>query len=86
MNINDKQTSYEIWFGHKPDPSNLKVFSCKSHVLIHKGLKHKLDTHSIKCIFLSYNDESRAYHIMEIKNKTIVISRHVFFYEAFTKK
>lgn len=49
--INNNKTPYELWFGHELDLSNLKVFGCKSHVLIHKKLRHKLDTHLVECIF-----------------------------------
>jgi hypothetical protein len=46
--INNNKTPYELWFGHELDLSNLKVFGCKSHILIHKKLGHKLDTHLVE--------------------------------------
>lgn len=49
--INDNEASYELWFGHILDLSNLKVFDYKSHILIHKKLKQTLDTCSVQCIF-----------------------------------
>lgn len=84
--INNNETPYELWFGHELNLSNLKVFGCKSHVLIHKKLRHKLDTHLIECIFLGYNDGSKAYLLMKTKNKTIFISQDVIFDEIFTKE
>jgi hypothetical protein len=35
-------TPFEIWTGHKPDMTNLKVWGCKAHVLIPKPLRNKL--------------------------------------------
>jgi hypothetical protein len=84
--INNNKTPYELWFGHELEFSNLKVFGCKSHVLIYKKLTHKLDTHLVKCIFLGYNDGSKAYLLMKNKNKRIVISQNVIFDEIFVKK
>jgi hypothetical protein len=72
--INNNKTPYELWCVHELDLSNLKVFGCKSHVLIHKKLRHKLDTHLVECIFLGYNDGSKAYLLMKTKNKRIIIS------------
>ena len=31
-------TPFEIWTGHQPDMTNLKVWGCKAHVLIPKPL------------------------------------------------
>jgi hypothetical protein len=51
----NQMTTYQIWFGHQPNLSHLKIFGCNVHVLIHKE-EYKLDTHFIKCIFLGYSE------------------------------
>ena len=35
-------TPFEIWTGHEPDMTNLKVWGCKVQVLIPKPLRNKL--------------------------------------------
>ena len=35
-------TPYELWTGHKPDLSKLKVWGCKAQVLISRPLRDKL--------------------------------------------
>ena len=74
-------TPFEYWFGCTPNLSYLKVFGCKTHVLVPKEKRRKLDSHSLECIFLGYSNESRAYRLMQKDTKNIIISRDVLFDE-----
>ena len=41
----------------------------------------KLDDKGVKCIFIGYNLESKAYRLYDLINKKIIISRDVEFLE-----
>jgi len=71
----------ELWLGIRPTLTHFKIFDYKFYTLIPKENKEKLNLHSIKCIFLSYMEESKAYKLMDISNRRIIISRDVIFDE-----
>jgi hypothetical protein len=73
------KTFYELWFGRQPNLFYIKVFGCKTHVFIHKEKKHKLDSHSHECIFSGYNEKFKAYRLMYIHDRKIIIFRDVIF-------
>jgi len=41
--------------------------------------QQKLDHHIVDCIFLGYNEESKAYKLMKKHDKMIIISHDVIF-------
>lgn len=61
----------EVWTGKKPDLSHLRRFGSKVFASIQKDHQSKLDHHTIECTFLGYNDESKAYLLMEKNDKSI---------------
>jgi len=73
-------TPYELFYGEKPDLSNLRVFGskCIAHNL---DLKKKLDPRGKEGIFVGYTDWAHSYVIyLPQENKTI-LSRTVKFFE-----
>ena len=54
-------TPFEIWIGHQPDMTNLKVWVCKAHVLIPKPLRNKLTDKNWECKFVGYVENGSGY-------------------------
>lgn len=55
------RTLYETWTGKKPKVSHLKVFGCIAYALV--NTRSKLDEKSLKCIFIGYSVQSKAYRL-----------------------
>lgn len=64
--FNDK-TPAEIWYGFKPDLSNLRIFgsNCYNHIPVNNRLK--FDAKSSKCIFLGYGSSTNTYRLWSLK-------------------
>jgi len=75
------QTPYEIWFGRKPDLSNLRVFGCTAYAILPETQRHKLSDRAIKCVFLGYLDTSSGYFLYNIADHSFIKSRDVRFNE-----
>ena len=69
-----------MWFGHLPSVRHLRVFGSTCYALIPKDQRNKLGAQSRKCIFLGYQEYSKAYHLYDEVNKKFVISRDVIFF------
>ena len=63
-NALDKKTPHEMWFGHLPPVRHLRVFGSTCYALIPKEQRNKLGARSKKCIFLGYEEYSKAYGFM----------------------
>lgn len=79
--ISTNQTPFEIWFKRQPNLSYLRIFGSKAYVFVPKDNRQKLDSHSTEAIFLGYDEQSKAYRLMDIKTRNIIISRDVIFDE-----
>jgi len=79
----DNITPYEIWYGHKPNLSYLKVFGCIAYVHRPKETrqKSKLESKSLECWFLGYEDGIKGYHLQDKSSKQIIMFRDVIFRE-----
>ena len=75
-------TPYEAWKGTKPTVSHFKIFGCIAYVLVNAQNHQKLDEKSIKCIFVGYCNESKAYKLYNPITSKIIVSRNVIFNEA----
>ena len=71
-----------MWFGHLPLVRHLRVFGSTCYALIPKEQRNKLGARSRRCIFLGYEEYSKAYHLYDEVNKKFVISRDVIFLET----
>jgi len=74
-------TAFEVWTGQKPSLNHLKVFGCKAYVHIPKEQRTKLEVKAVKCIFVGYSMESKAYRLYDPSKGRIIISRDVTFFE-----
>ena len=61
---------------------HLRVFGSTCYALIPKEQRNKLGARSRKCIFLGYEENSKAYRLYDEVNKKFVISRDDIFLET----
>ena len=77
-----QKTPFELFFGHKPDVSLLRVFGSVCYVTLNNGKKrNKLGVRSVAGQFLGYSLVSKGYFIYVPELRTVVESRDVVFYE-----
>ncbi|KAL8137841.1 hypothetical protein V2J09_003842 [Rumex salicifolius] len=74
-------TPEEAWSGVKPSVEHFKIFGCIGHVHIPDVKRTKLDHKSVKCVFLGFSSESKAFRMFEPLGKKVHISRDVIFEE-----
>ena len=79
------KTPYEIWTGHKPGLSHLRIWGCLAYV---KCLKmDKLGVRSDKYIFVGYPKETKRYYFyLSDEQKVFVSLRAVFLKKKNLKK
>lgn len=75
------KTPAEIWFGTKPDVSNIRIFGSTCYNLVPADNRKKLDAKSSKCILLGYGATLHTYRLWEIATSKLIIGRHVTFHE-----
>ncbi|GJY54569.1 retrotransposon protein, putative, ty1-copia subclass [Tanacetum coccineum] len=73
------RTSYKIWQGKAPKLSNLRVWGCEAHVK--RDTPDKLDSRSIKCIFIGYPKEAMGYYFYKPLENKIFVARNAEFFE-----
>lgn len=79
----DNATPYERWYGRAPDMSKHRIFGCTAWAHVPKeGRNGKLDTRSVQCVNLGYQEEHRQYRLFEPVSRRIVLSRDVKFDEV----
>ena len=76
------KTPFEAFYGYKPKVSHLRVFGCKAFAHIPKDERRKLDAKSIKCIFIGYCDNQKAYKLFDPSTHRLLASRDVVFHEV----
>jgi hypothetical protein len=74
-------TPFEALYGSKSAVHNLKVFGCKSFANIPKENRKNLDAKAIKCIFIGYFSEFKAYKLFDPSTHKVFSSRDVLFHE-----
>jgi hypothetical protein len=70
-------TSYEIWFGKKPDLSHLRVFGSQVFIHIPDERRKKLDPKSMEGILVGYCDTSKAYRVWDPVTRKVKIIRDI---------
>nr|GEY05380.1 retrovirus-related Pol polyprotein from transposon TNT 1-94 [Tanacetum cinerariifolium] len=73
------RTPYEIWHEKAPKLSYLRVWGYEAPVK--RDTPKKLDSKSIKCIFVGYPKETMGYYFYYIHKNKIFISRNAEFFE-----
>ena len=75
------QNPFEALYRLKPVVSHLKVFGSKYFSHIPKADRKKLDPKVLKCIFVGYGTEFKAYKLFNPESHKIFESRDVVFHE-----
>lgn len=57
-----EKTPYELWYGHQPDLSNLRVWGCR--VLYHHKPDSKLESRVMEGTFLLYGKSDKQYMVL----------------------
>jgi len=71
----------EAWSGRKKGVTHMKISGCVAYAHIPDQLRRKLDSKGEKCIFIGYNEQSKAYRLYIPSTKNFFISRDVQFIE-----
>ncbi|KAG8472305.1 hypothetical protein CXB51_034359 [Gossypium anomalum] len=75
----EKKTPQEVWSGNPANYSDLKIFGCPAYAHVDNG---KLESRSIKYVFLGYKAGVKGYKLWCPENRKVVISRYVVFDET----
>ncbi len=70
-----------VYNGKTLDLNHLKVINNLAYIHVSKSKRSKLETKSIKCMTLGYNDWSKAYRCFDPKEKKVLINKYVVFNE-----
>ena len=73
------QTPYELWSGKRPSLSYLRVWGCDAYVKLTPT--SKLDARAVKCKFVGYALNSRAYVFYVPSEQRTFVSRNAKFLE-----
>ena len=75
------KTPEEVWSGHPPDYSKLRVFGHSAYTHIRQD---KLEPRALKCFFLGYPEGVKAYKLwyLEPRMRKYIVNRDVVFHEA----
>jgi hypothetical protein len=74
---NPTKTPFELWYGRKPDVSNLRVFGSEFYVLIPSQLRQKLDVKAHLCIFVGNSDTQKGDRYWDPSTGKVNVSRDV---------
>ena len=66
------KTPYEIWQGKKPNLIYFHILRSKSYILNDREHLGKFDSKSDKDVFRRYSNNSRAYHVCNMRTLTIM--------------
>ncbi|KAG8497140.1 hypothetical protein CXB51_008403 [Gossypium anomalum] len=75
----EKKTPQEVWSGNPANYFDLKMFRCPAYAHVDNG---KLESRSIKFVFLGYKAGVKGYKLWCPENRKVVISRNVVFDET----
>uniref|UniRef100_H3H8C8 Integrase catalytic domain-containing protein n=1 Tax=Phytophthora ramorum TaxID=164328 RepID=H3H8C8_PHYRM len=74
--------SRPLVFKRAPRLEHMRVFGTECYAHVTKQKRKKLDNSGIKCVFLGYAKQHKAYRLLDPSDGSIVISRSVTFAEA----
>ena len=72
---------YELWKGKKPNIGYLKVWGCLAYCKSIDPKRTKLGPRAIRCAFVGYAQNSKAYRLLDLESNVIIESREVEFFE-----
>jgi hypothetical protein len=73
-------TPYEMWFGHKPDVSMLRVWGCRAYMMNNTYTK-ALTPKGISLVCVGYQPNAIGYRLLDTKSNKIYIGYNVTFKE-----
>ena len=82
----EHKTPFEAFYGFKPKISHLRIFGCKAFAHILNEDRRKLDAKAIKCIFIGYCTNQKAYKMYDPRTHKVFASRDVIFHEHVDKQ
>ena len=71
---------YELWKGRKPNIGYFKVWGCLTYCKKTYPNKTKLVPRAIKCAFIGYASNRKAYRLLDLESNVIIESREVEFF------
>jgi hypothetical protein len=77
----DHKNPFETLYDSKPVVNHLRIFGCKDFTHIPKENRKNLDAKAIKCIFIGYCSEFKAYKLFNPSTHKMFASRDVIFHE-----
>jgi hypothetical protein len=72
-------TSYEWWYGTKPDLSHLHEIGCHTFTLIQNTHNPKVYDHSVECVLIDYSQDLKAYCLYHCTAHKVIILYHIAF-------
>ena len=84
-----KKTSispYEAWKDRKPNIEYFRVWGCVAYYKNMDPKRTKLGPREIRCAFVGYAQNSKAYRLLNLESNVIVESRDVEFFENLITK
>ena len=71
----------QAWSGKHHCVSHLRLFGCIAYAHVPKEVRSKLDDKSEKCIFIGYDEQSKAYKLFNPIAKKVIVIQDVIFKE-----
>ena len=75
------RTPWEMFTGHVPTVSHMRVFGSTAYIHVPKEKRNKLDPVSTKGVFLGYEPQTKGYRVLRERDGVIVVTRDVIFDE-----
>ena len=72
-----KKTPYELWKGKKPRVNYFLIFGSICCILNDREHLGKFDSKSDTSVFLGYSNNSKAYHVFNMRTQTVMESANV---------
>src|SRR3954462_10599371 len=77
---------YEKWKGRSPNIDYFRVWGCVAYYKNMDPKRTKLGPRGIRCAFIGYAQNSKAYKLLNLESNVIVESREVEFFENLINK
>ena len=76
-------TPFELWYGHKPNLANLRVWGCLAYVHLQKDQREepKHGAHTRLCTFIAYHDDYKGWEFLNHETGSRVVSSDVLWQE-----
>ncbi len=69
----------EAWSKKKPTTKHLRSFGCEAYIFIPKKMRTKVETKSLKYIFIGYSADSKAFQLIDCTTGKFKVSHDVVF-------